>query len=391
MSDSAAVPARPMLLALSHLRWDFVFQRPQQLLSRAARDYRVVYIEEPVREASVEPRVVAGFRGDGVELVQPHVPDSYDDAQTSAFQKEVVDTYAKAADGLTLWFYTPMALRFTRHVAADVIVFDKMDELSAFKNAPPELLALEQELLDLADVVFTGGASMHEAANDRHENIHCFPSSIDAPHFAAARGGLLDPGDQQALAHPRIGFFGVIDERFDIALLADVAARRRDWQFVMLGPVVKIDPATLPQGPNLHWLGSKDYRQLPEYLAHWDIGWMPFAINDATRFISPTKTPEFLAAGLPVVSTAIRDVVRPYGEAGLVTIATNAEQTVDAIAVLLAARPAGWLERVADQLARSSWDSTWDAMNRLLHDTVVFPGAPMLDRATTPTKEYSNV
>ena len=392
MSGSVAGEARPLLVVLSHLRWDFVFQRPQQLLSRAANDYRVVYIEEPVREQCAEPRIVSRMRG-GVEVVQPHVPEELDDPQTLAFQKRVVDRYTADNQRMILWFYTPMALPFARHVAADAIVFDKMDELAAFKNAPPVLLALEQELLDLADIVFTGGASMHAAAAHRHENIHCFPSSVDTAHFGKARAGaFVDPEDQQALARPRIGFFGVIDERFDVPLLAAVAARRPDWNFVMLGPVVKIDSATLPRAANIHWLGGKDYQQLPSYLAHWDVGWMPFAINEATRFISPTKTPEFLAAGLPVVSTAIRDVVQPYGDAGLVTIAADPCATEAAIDALLGPFANDRLDCVDAHLSRSSWDSTWRAM----HSLVAAVGAVPADKAPAharniPTMEFDYV
>src|SRR5690606_28943889 len=103
----------------------------------------------------------------------------------------------------------------------------------------------------------------------------------------------------------RIGYAGVIDERIDLVLLDQVARARPDYQFVMLGPIAKIDPATLPQRGNIHYLGSKKYADLPRYLAGWDVAMMPFALNDATRFISPTKTPEYLAAGRRVVSTAI--------------------------------------------------------------------------------------
>ncbi len=386
MTETPAPDTRPLLIAFSHLRWDFVTQRPQHLLSRAAADYRVVFIEEPIRHPGEQPYLHHGPRAQGVEVVQPHVPDRFTEAQSIDYQREVVDSIAaQAATPPLLWYYTPMALPFSRHVEAWVIVFDKMDELSVFKGAPPALIELEQELLDLVDVVFTGGASMHEASAHRHANIHCFPSSIDTGHFAAARTrSLADPADQTEIARPRIGFFGVIDERMDVDLLGEVAALRPDWQFVILGPVVKIDPATLPRTANIHWLGGKDYRDLPAYLSHWDIGWMPFAINESTKFISPTKTPEFLAAGLPVVSTAIRDVIRPYAELGLVEIATTAAETVSAIETLLNAPRASWLARVDAQLAKGSWDRTWAAMQAQI-DTVITPPA------TTIEKELAHV
>ena len=363
---------RPTMIVFSHLRWDFVFQRPQHLLSRAARDFNVIFVEEPMFGDEAVPRLEIGDRPQGVRVAQPMLPHGTTDDAAITAQRAIVDELAAEAEGpLLLWYYTPMALQFSRHLDADLVVFDKMDELSAFKNAPPLLLQLEAELLDRADVVFTGGASMHRAAEHRHSNIHCFPSSIDTGHFGAARGGLADPDDQAAIAHPRLGFFGVIDERMDIDLVGQVADLRPDWQIVMIGPVVKIDPATLPQRANIHWIGGKKYDELPAYLANWDIGFMPFAINESTRFISPTKTPEFLAAGLPVVSTAITDVVTPYGNEGLVEIAATAEATVAAVERLFDADRADWLARVDAQLAQGSWDQTWESMRGLMFEKLL--------------------
>lgn len=377
--DFAVHPARsrPTLIALSHLRWDFVFQRPQHILTRSARFYDVVVMEEPIWTDGDAPGVEVFARDPGIRIVQPTLPHGTSQADAVDHQRRLLDDLVAAATGpLTLWYYTPMALPFSRHIEADVTVFDKMDELSAFQNAPPLLLALEQELLEAADVVFTGGASMHEAAAHRHANIHCFPSSIDTAHFGSARRGMPDPADQETVTHPRLGFFGVIDERMDVALVGEIAALRPDWQLMMIGPVVKIDPATLPRADNIHWLGGKQYADLPAYLANWDIGIMPFAINDATRFISPTKTPEFLAAGLPVVSTAIRDVVRPYGEFGLVEIASTAEETVAAVERLFARDRAPWLARVDAQLAKGSWDQVWSDMHAAMLD-VAAKSAPV--------------
>ena len=383
----STLAAKPILIVLSHLRWDFVTQRPQHLMTRATRDFQVMFLEEPIWVDGGEPRSDTIYRDTGVTVIQPILPHGTDAADAVDHQRNILDGLVASAEGpVVLWFYTPMALPFARHVPADLIVFDKMDELSAFQNAPPLLLALEQELLELADVVFTGGASMHEAAAHRHANIHCFPSSIDTAHFGAARSGdLTDPSDQASLPHPRLGFFGVIDERFDIDLVGKLAALRPDWQLVMIGPVVKIDPASLPQAPNLHWLGGKNYAELPEYLSGWDIGVMPFAINDATKFISPTKTPEFLAAGLPVVSTPIRDVVRPYGEAGLVEIASTAEEFAEAVDRLLARPRDEWLARVDAQLAKGSWDRTWSAMHVEM-DKILSAAAP-----AAPNLEVANV
>jgi UDP-galactopyranose mutase len=263
-----------------------------------------------------------------------------------------------------------MALDFTRDVRAGAVVFDCMDELSAFRGAPPELLAHEADLMTRADLVFTGGQSLFEAKRERHRRVFAFPSSVDVPHFAQARNGASDPSDQAHLPRPRLGFFGVIDERMDLELLGAVADRRPDWQMVMLGPCVKIDPAALPRHQNIHYLGMKRYEELPAYLSGWDVAMLPFARNESTRFISPTKTPEYLAAGRPVVSTSVRDVVRPYGEREFVAIADTADEFVAAVERALAGAPDGWRERVDGFLSEMSWDRTWSEMAHLIDDAV---------------------
>jgi UDP-galactopyranose mutase len=240
-----------------------------------------------------------------------------------------------------------------------------MDELSAFRGAPQGLIDLESTLLRGADLVFTGGRSLYEAKRARSPRVHCFPSSVDRAHFAQARLPQPDPDDQAAIARPRLGYFGVIDERLDLELLGEVARRRPDWQLVLVGPIAKIDPSDVPSVPNVHQLGRKAYDDLPAYLAGWDVALMPFARNEATRFISPTKTPEYLAGGVPVVSTSIRDVVDPYGTEGLVRIADTADDTIAAIEATLADGRAA-VARADTILARQSWDATWAAMARLL-------------------------
>jgi UDP-galactopyranose mutase len=248
-----------------------------------------------------------------------------------------------------------------------------MDELSAFKGAHPELKANENQLLKRASVVFTGGHSLYEAKQHQHENIHPFPSSIEKEHFATARTLSEEPADQKDIPHPRLGFYGVIDERMDIELLAGMAQARPDWHLVIIGPVVKIDPETLPTHPNIHYLGGKSYQELPAYLAGWDIAMLPFAINDSTKFISPTKTPEYLAAGKPVISTPIRDVVRPYGENGLVRIASNSEEFVACAEEIFSESSdvrTKWLSEVDAFLADNSWDNTLNEMLALIERAI---------------------
>jgi glycosyltransferase involved in cell wall biosynthesis len=289
-----------------------------------------------------------------------------EDRQASLL-RSLLDTLLAGRDIAVAWYYTPMALEFSGHLVADRTVYDCMDELSAFRGAPPRLVANEKKLLARADLVFTGGRSLYEAKRRLHPAVHAFPSSVDKAHFGRARaGGIADPEPQAAIPHPRVGFFGVIDERLDVELVAGVAALRPELQFILLGPVVKIDPATLPQRPNLHWLGGQDYKRLPDFLGNWDAGFMPFALNESTRFISPTKTPEFLAAGVPVVSTAITDVVRPYRDLGLVEIAGTPEAMAAGIDRALDRPRQAWLRRVDGFLAGMSWDRTWSEMAVLL-------------------------
>jgi hypothetical protein len=361
---------RPFLICVSHLRWNFVYQRPQHLLARAAARYRVIYFEEPVFTDAARSSLISIEQPEGVTVVTPHLPRKMPPEAVSAALKQLL---AGLFEGDTpqcavAWYYTPMALQFTSALKASVCVYDNMDELSSFRGASPLLLELEDELLTRASVVFTGGRSLYEAKKHRHTNIHAFPSSIDMAHFAEARHpDLAEASDQISIARPRIGFFGVIDERMDLDLVARAAALRANWQFVMIGPVVKIDPASLPGASNIHWLGQRTYAELPAYLKGWDLGFMPFALNEATRFISPTKTPEFLAAGLRVISTPIEDVVRPYGEAGLVYVVRTAEEFVLSAQRLLGDRPhPAWHQKVDRFLGSSSWNLTWANMNYLI-------------------------
>jgi len=367
-SNTGTVPAR--LLCLSHLRWNFVFQRPQHLMTRAARNYDVLFVEEPIYEPSDIHDLRIYEAEKNLRIVTPILPAGLpQEVETASIRRMLAGLLnSQRVSHTVAWYYSPMALAFTHHLSPDLCVYDCMDELSAFRGAPKALTVMERWLFSRADLVFTGGFSLYEAKRHRHRDVHAFPSSIDARHFAkATAANIKEPQDQQAIARPRIGFFGVIDERMDLALVDGLARLRPDWQLVMLGPVVKIDPSSLPRRDNIHWLGGKAYADLPAYLSGWDAGVMPFAMNEATKFISPTKTPEFLAAGVPVVSTPIRDVVRPYGEKGLVEIASTPEQFVKKIEFLMARPEASWLAQVKKQLATTSWDATWSSMQQLIN------------------------
>jgi UDP-galactopyranose mutase len=373
----------PDLICLSHLRWDFVYQRPQHLLSRFARDRRVFFFEEPIF-GDGPMRLDVSERECGVQVVVPHLPKELvsEEALDSVLQGMISRLFAEQKiDSHMLWYYTPMACAWTRHLKPLATIYDCMDELSAFKGASPILREREAELFKRADLVFTGGQSLYEAKRGQHPNVYAFPSSIDASHFAQARSITFDPADQADIPHPRLGFFGVIDERLDLELLDRVAEARPDWQMVIVGPVVKIDPETLPRRSNIHYLGGKSYTELPAYLSGWDVALLLFARNESTRFISPTKTPEYLAAGRPVVSTSIRDVVRPYGQNGLVQIADTPNDFVAAIEAALADDHAERLQEIDAFLSQTSWDRTWKRMTELIEDVVMARSASSITEA----------
>ena len=371
VNPAVQAPASPsVLLCFSHLRWDFVTQRPQHLMRRFAGGHRVFFWEEPIGCDHPLPYLEHHhFPHDDVTALRPRLPHWWSTEQREAGLKDLLDRFVATCvpQPPIAWFYTPMMWGWARHLQTAAVVYDCMDELSAFAHADPLLVQRETALLAQADVVFTGGRSLFEAKRRRHGNVHAFPSSIEAEHFAVARDATSEPEDQRDLPYPRLGYYGVIDERLDLDLIDRVAAARPDWQIVMIGPVVKIDPATLPRRANIHWLGGRGYPELPAYLGGWNVALMPFAINEATRYISPTKTPEYIAGGKPVVSTPIADVVADYGRLDAVGIAETPEQFVAACEKALRLPKQGaWLRAADSVLAQTSWDKTQADMAALI-------------------------
>ena len=356
------------LIVFSHLRWDFVYQRPQHLLSRLANYWRVIVVEEPMHG---EPRLDIAQPATGVTVLRPHTlaqGHGFDGEQVLAIGT-LLRTFLReqAIEDYGVWFYTPMALPLLADLQPQVIVYDCMDELSAFKNAPPQLVARENRLLQLADIVFTGGPSLFDAKRDRHPDVHCMPSSVDAPHFRQGADDSRASALFDHVPHPRLGFYGVIDERLDLDLVTALADADPKWQICIVGPVVKIDEATLPRRANLHYLSQQDYARLPEMLAAWDVCLLPFALNESTRFISPTKTLEYMCAGKPVVSTAITDVRRLYAPG--VAIADDHAAFIEACRQALAEDAGAREKRLAcqqDLIAATSWDMTAARMAQLI-------------------------
>lgn len=368
------------LICFSHLRWDFVLQRPQHLMMRFAKNRPVFFFEEHISTDHHTPFLeFHDTDQSGVMVVRPRIPQGFSGQRvreaTSALLDQLLKIHASGTKPV-LWFYTPMLYPIAVHVNAAAIVYDCMDELSNFRFAPPELVENEDLLLNRADVVFTGGYSIYEAKRQRHANIHPFPSSVDVAHFNQAREEHPKPSDVACRTGPVLGYYGVIDERIDLDLIASVARMQPDWSFEMIGPVVKIDQDDLPKAPNIRYVGRKDYADLPAYVSGWDVALMPFAMNDATRFISPTKTPEYLAAGKPVVSTPVRDVVRHYGAVSAVQIAATPQEFIVACkkALTLATEKSSWLGEVDALLAQSSWDDTFERMSSLTEFAVATKG-----------------
>jgi len=366
-----AMAELPPLVVFSHLRWNFVFQRPQQLLTRLAQRRRVLFIEEPLEHQNGSEQWSTQLHGKNLLVCQPRLgtmPAGFSDEALAALahlvpalleREGVVDYVA--------WFYTPMAVPLLPSLRPRAVIYDCMDELAAFDGAPPELLERERGLLERADLVFTGGRSLFEAKRGRNPHVHCFPSSVDAAHFGAGREPANEAPEQRPLPGPRLGYFGVIDERIDLAMLDALAAARPDWQLVMVGPTAKIDAASLPRRPNIHYFGQRAYADLPSFLAGWDVCLLPFARNKATRFISPTKTLEYMAAERMIVSTPIQDVAEPYGE--IVLLANDATEFIAACERALSLAPeerAARVERMRGVLARTSWDKTAAAMDELI-------------------------
>lgn len=380
----------PTIIVFCHLRWDFVYQRPQHLLSQLAQHYEILIVEEPFyHEGKSFLKTYAP--APNITVCQPHTPiyaTGFHDDQLAELEP-LIAGLVRDDERPIVWFYTPMALPLLKPLDASMVIYDCMDELSAFQNAPKQLLQREKALLGLADIVFTGGPSLYQAKRNLHPNVHCFPSSVDAVHFEQALDRDNHHPLQANIIGPRLGFYGVIDERLDLELIAAIADSHPLWQIILVGPVVKINPDTLPKRTNIHYLGQQPYQALPQFLAEWDVCLLPFALNDATRFISPTKVLEYMAAELPIVSTAINDVVVPYGD--IVAIGYDTQEFITAceIALLASAQQKKIMaEKMRAVVAATSWERTADSMFHLIDS--LKPMNKMTRANTARSNETSN-
>jgi glycosyltransferase involved in cell wall biosynthesis len=368
------------LIVHSHLRWDFVWQRPQQLLSRLSERADVLFVEEPIYLDDVAiPRLEISEPIANVCRVVPMLPasmrTSYDQSATitcELLRREM------AADGLfgnrydrpVQWFYTPMAAPAMIGAFGELaVVYDCMDELSQFRFAPTELIDREKLLITEADVVFAGGVKLAQAKSQLHPNVHFFGCGVDSAHFASAMDDTVAvPPDLREIAGPVIGYYGVIDERLDYALLRELAGALPDVSLVMIGPVVKVAPSELPQASNIRWLGQRSYADLPAYVRRFDVCLMPFALNDATEFINPTKTLEYMAAGKVVVSTAISDVVRQFS--AIVHVAASPSEFVEHVRSALERPDAQRIASGLDMARHHSWENIVRQMEDILRQSV---------------------
>lgn len=376
------------LLCFSHIKWDFVYQRPQHLMYRFAVYNRVFIIEEPITKGNKDYyEIKKDDQNNNLWVVSLYISEHQSGDKKFHTLKALIDSlkFAHEIQNYISWYYTPMALLYTEHLNPSLMIYDCMDELSAFKFAPTGLKEMEAKLFKSADIVFTGGYSLYQAKKHLHNNIHPFPSSIDKEHFRVARASTVDPIDQRDIPHPRFGFYGVIDERFHISLIKELSVLKPGWHFIFVGPVIKIDPATLPHGNNVHYTGGKSYEEIPQYLSGWDVAILPFELNESTRYISPTKTPEYLAGGKPIISTSITDVVSPYGDLGLVHIADTAEEFIKAGETILNDKnKKEWKKKVDQFLEGNSWNNTWHEMTVLIDQAL----EKKIKIITTKIEEY---
>ena len=349
------------MIVFCHLRWDFVYQRPQHIIHRMSEKYKILFIEEPVPfEEGEEKTAELAKINPNLFVLKPKV-------ESIADIKYVLPMYVANTTVKFGWFYSSAFVYLLDSIKFETVIYDCMDELTMFKGASELLKAQEVYLLSEADVVFTGGKSLYDAKKQTHDNVHCFPSSVDRKHFAQAINGIAVPEDLPANGKPVVGYYGVIDERIDLDLLDAVAEKMPDINFVMIGPIAKIEEEDLPKRDNIYYPGMKSYKQLPHYLKGFDVALMPFALNDATKFISPTKTLEYMAASKPIVSTAIYDVVRDYKES--VAVISNADECCEAIRNILKRSEE---EKAKEQqqfeiiLNNTSWDKTVNRMQDII-------------------------
>jgi glycosyltransferase involved in cell wall biosynthesis len=365
-------------VVLSHLKWNFVWQRPQQFLSRFAKDHPILFIEHPEYDLAEgeSPTVSVDPTENNITVARMRFPKgaprNYEfDQQMIQMTKDLIATVNDKGefDKPLLWFYYPMEAPWALQLECRGVVYDCMDELSQFIDAPATLVDNEKLLLSKADIVFTGGYELREKKAKQHNNVHCFGCGVEYDHFSKAQLEETQvPDDLKDLKKPVIGWFGVVDERVDYDLIREAAEKRPDWSFVLVGPVVKVDESMLPKADNIFWLGQRDYKVLPNYCKGFDVCMMCFAINEATEYINPTKALEYLATGKPVISTPVKDVLRQYSDD--LYIAKSTDEFIDMAERALAGKDQEMRARGLERAQQCSWESTVAEMERLIDEAI---------------------
>jgi glycosyltransferase involved in cell wall biosynthesis len=351
-----------------HLRWEGVWQRPQQFLSRLSKRHEILFVEGPLLHDSNEPphyTLKSAPEHPAITIMQTHFPSSrfqdgqWVDEKRLELLKEALNGPLKGKFNRPIqWFYDPMAAPAHMGKVNDIaIVYDCMDELSQFRFAPPEIITRERQLLANADVVFAGGRKMCESKSRYNRNCHFYGCGVDVKHFSRARLPETQIPEDVSFGEGQLvlGYFGVVDERLDYDLIAKLADANASWHIAMIGPTCKVDPAALPQRPNIHWLGRREYAQLPEYTKGFDVSLMPFALNEATEYINPTKALEYMATGRPIVSTAVPDVVSNFNT--VVKIARTPEEFVEMCSTECLEPDEAAVARGIQMAADNQWDS----------------------------------
>ncbi len=347
------------MVVFSHLKWDFAYQRPQHLISGMSESYKILFVEEPTLSNYSLERGVMTYE------VSPYITVLQSTGILMTELGDALDEYFGGRRPDIAWFYSASFVPVLTDFEFNTVIYDCMDELTLFKYADQALILQEKRLLLAADVVFTGGKSLYEAKRKLHSNVYCFPSSVDIRHFEKALNGIAVPDDIKNINGTVVGYYGVIDERIDLDLILGTAKENPDIEFVLIGPTTKIEDHDLPYAANIHYLGMKSYSELPAYLKRFDIAMMPFAINDATRFISPTKTLEYMAAGKPVISTRIEYVVTNYSED--IELINDVEEFSDKIQQIIISRNINLSTKYAHILERTSWSNTVNEMKTIIN------------------------
>ncbi|RYD58215.1 MAG: glycosyltransferase family 1 protein [Sphingobacteriales bacterium] len=365
--DGTFLPSN--IICFSPIRWNQKDQRPQQIMRRLSQYSMVHFIEEPVydaTEAYLSHTVVA----EHIHVFTPHLPGGISEEKCQTLQRALLDQFMRDCNfaDYTFWYATPVAFAYSKHYCPSVIVYDCLEDIWSLKLPAEKLHDLEQQLLDRADLVFTSSHTQYWNKKDRNNNVHLLPATIDRAHFDCARGKVSEAEEQEHIPYPRLGYMGIVDDRLDTQLLADIADTRPDWHIVLVGPTAKMNAAQLPQRANIHYLGNKPYADLPSYLTGWTAAIMPIQEKSHMTSGLSFKTAECLAAGLPVIATPVKAIAAQYEKENLVMKANSAAEFVAATEAILfdGAADRSWMERVNNFLDMSSRDAvTNEILNRL--------------------------